>query len=422
MNAMIYAEIVTIGDELLIGQTIDTNSAWLGEQLSLLGIHVRYRTAVGDVREDILDALQRAEKRVSLVLISGGLGPTRDDITKEVLCEYFDTHLVMNEQVLALITDFFTQRGLPMLESNISQALLPASCEAITNRRGTAAGMWFVKGQKVFVSLPGVPYEMMGIMEDGLLERIRNQFNPPAILHRTVLTQGVGESFLAEKISAWESRLREDGLSLAYLPSPGMVKLRISAYGIEREKAERMMQQKMNELEVLIGEVIFGYDRDTMALAVARLLKERNQTLSLAESCTGGFLAHLITSNAGSSEYFLGGVVSYTNPVKHHWLGVSQDLLSSVGAVSEEVAIAMAEGTRTATGASWGLSTTGIAGPTSDAQGHPVGSVWVAVAGPQGTKSRHFQFGKSRERNIIMAANSALQALRKEILALEGHH
>lgn len=412
----ITAEIIAIGDELLIGQTINTNAAWLGEQLNVIGIRVHRSVVISDNRLEIRAALDEASARSNIVIMTGGLGPTKDDITKHTLCEYFDTQLVMNDDALVRITEFFERRGLPMLEVNRQQALVPASCTVIQNIRGTASGMWFERADRVFISMPGVPYEMKGMMEDEVFGKLASFYQRPVIRHRTVLTTGVGESFLANQLSGWEQMLEEHRIALAYLPSPGMVKLRMSSYGEQGRDVESDFRQCEHELHRLVGEHIFGYDKDTLQEIVGKLLRERGASLAVAESCTGGTLSRLITSVPGSSDYFLGGVVSYSNAVKRSILAVDAADIEQYNVVSHEVARAMAQGVRARLGSDWAISTTGIAGPGGGTDTHPVGLIYVAVAGSTDCKSIELRLGKRRENNMDMASFVGLNLLRKEIL------
>lgn len=413
------AELITIGDELLIGQTINTNAAWIGEKLSQAGFRVNRTVVISDDREAILQALSESLGRASLVLITGGLGPTKDDITKKTLCEFFETDLIIHEESLRRVEAFFQSRGLQMLDMNRHQAEVPRSCKVIPNFRGTANGMWFEKEGKVVVSLPGVPHEMQEMMERDVLQLAMAHFERPPIYHRTILTSGIGESYLAEKISAWEESLETEQIKLAYLPSPGMVKLRLSSYsGASLEEVKQRIQRKEEELHAVLGDLIFGYGQETLAGVLGRLLVSRGQTLCVAESCTGGYLSHLITSEPGASEYFTGGVVAYTYSIKDHQLGVSGAMLASDGAVNEATALQMASGARERLQTTFAISTTGIAGPTGGTEENPVGTVWVGVAGPDGTFAHRFRFGKSRERIILMSSLAGLDLLRKEILKI----
>ena len=410
------AEIVTIGDEILIGQITDTNSAWLATELNLKGIKVHRITSIADTREAILTGLSESHQRADLIIMTGGLGPTKDDITKSTLAEYFDTELVLNEEVLEDVKRLFRNFNVEMPAVNRKQAEVPASSTVIRNRYGTAPGMWFEKEGKIYISLPGVPFEMKGLMQNDLLERVGNHFETPSITHRTVLTQGVGESSLMEKITDWENSLEEQDIKLAYLPSAGRVRLRLSIYGEKEETALPKIEGKIRELEELIPQYIFGYDNDTLEEVTGKLLRDHGLTMGTAESCTGGYIAHLITSISGSSEYFLGSVVSYANEVKVNSLGVNPEDIEEYGAVSEPVVEQMALGAKKLLDVDCVIATSGIAGPTGGTDEKPVGTVWIAVSTPYRTVSRKFNFGKNRERNIQRTALTALNWLRKEIL------
>ncbi|MFN0031599.1 MAG: competence/damage-inducible protein A [Flavobacteriales bacterium] len=411
------AEIISIGDELLIGQTINTNAAWLGEHLNLAGIRVQRTTTIGDSEQEIFQSLDESSSRVSLVLITGGLGPTKDDITKHTLCKYFDTKLEINEEALQRITGFFESRGLPMLQVNRDQAMLPASCTIIQNKRGTACGMWFQKGEVIYISMPGVPYEMTAMMEDEILPRLKAHFVQTDILHHTILIMGIGESFLAKKIEAWEEGLESDGIKLAYLPSPGMVKLRMSLYHMpDRPLAEQLFERRKAELYALVGEYIYGEGKETIQEIVGAMLRNEGATLCTAESCTGGYISHLITQVPGSSAYFKGSIVSYAEEIKISMLKLHSDTIEKYGLVSREVAEAMVVGVREEMATTWAIATTGIAGPDGGTEQNPVGTVWIAVAGPKGVVSEKFSLGRNRERTIHIASNYALNMLRKEIL------
>lgn len=412
----ISAEIIAIGDELLIGQTINTNAAWLGEQLNAIGIKVHRTLVISDSRSEIKAALNEASARSNIIIMTGGLGPTKDDITKHTLCEYFATELIMNEEALARITDFFERRGLPMLEVNRQQAALPAACTVIHNFKGTASGMWFERGDRVFISMPGVPYEMKGMMEDEVFGKLASFYNRPIIRHRTILTTGVGESFLANLLTDWEKLLEDKRIALAYLPSPGMVKLRMSSYGDEGRDVEADFRHCESELHKLVGEHIYGYDKDTLQEIVGLQLRNSGSTVSLAESCTGGTMARMLTSVSGASDYLVGGIIAYNNRLKTDLLLVDPHLIQEKNVVSREVAEAMALGARQRFGTDWAISTTGIAGPGGGTETHPVGLIYVAVAGPTGCKSIELRLGKRRESNMDMASFAGLNLLRKEIL------
>ena len=413
---MTEAEIICIGDELLIGQTINTNASWLGQQLASAGIRVIHSAVTTDERPAIVAAFDTAFNRADIIIVTGGLGPTKDDITKHVLCDYFDTKLVMNDEVLRHITSFFTKRNRPMLEVNTLQAALPEACEVLFNRQGTAAGMWFNRNGKVLISMPGVPYEMKSIFLEEALPKIKEQFETVNLYHRTVLTQGIGESFLADKMSDWENRLRADGLGLAYLPSPGAVKLRLTSYVGEKESA--LIDSYINELKAAIPQFAFGEGEQTLTEVVGALLRESGQTISTVESCTGGALSAMLTSIPGSSDYVHGSLVTYSNVLKTELAGVDAALFEDAGAVSKAVAEQMATGGKARLHTDWCISVTGIAGPGGGSDEKPVGTVWIALAGPQGVVSKQFNFGDHRERNVQMSVLSALNYLRCELLGI----
>ena len=410
------AEIITIGDEILIGQTIDTNSAWMGKELNAIGISIKQISSIKDTREDILNALTLAATRADLILITGGLGPTQDDITKEVLCEYFDTKLIVNQKVLADIQEFFISRGRQMLAVNDLQASLPESCTILPNKLGTASGMWFEKDGKTYVSMPGVPYEMKGLMTAEVIPKLKKEFDLPTIFHRTIMTEGIGESFLVEIIKDWESSLIQEGIKIAYLPSPGIVKIRLSAIDENFAELESKIDRKVNELKALVPSYIFGENDISLEAAVGELLKARKLTISTAESCTGGKIAQLLTSIAGSSNYFLGSVISYTNEIKAQELGVLNSDLTQFGAVSKPVVEQMAKGVREKMKTDFALATSGIAGPEGGSEEKPVGTVWIALAFEGGVYSKKFMFEQNRTRNIKRASYAALSLLKRKIL------
>jgi nicotinamide-nucleotide amidase len=411
----ITAELISIGDELLIGQTINTNAGWIGEQLALIGVRVVLVRVIGDDRETILRALATAQ--ADAVLITGGLGPTKDDITKHTLCEFFGTRLKRHTDIEARIAAFFNSIGREPLEVNLAQADLPESCTVVPNDRGTASGMWFNREGRVFVSMPGVPYEMKSMMEKHVLPELRRAFDPPAIVHRTILTTGLGESHLAERIAAWEDSLAADAIKLAYLPSPGLVKLRLSTYANnDPEGARDRVARKAEALYGLIPDLIFGEGEERLEQVVGRMLKARGQTLSLAESCTGGYVSHLVTGVPGSSAYFIGGVVSYANAVKMEELGIPSDMLELNGAVSQPVVESMALGVRNALKTDWSIALSGVAGPDGGTEEKPVGTVWIAVAGPAGVAAVKVYFPGSRDLVIKRSALAALNMLRKSLI------
>jgi nicotinamide-nucleotide amidase len=409
------AEIITIGDEILIGQIVDTNSAWMGQQLNLLGIEVYQVTSVHDNHDHILKAISEAEQNADLVLITGGLGPTKDDITKKCLCEYFNTELVLFPDVLEHVQSLLSSRNVIINDLNRDQALLPSSCTVLHNSVGTASGMWFEQNNTIFVSMPGVPFEMEAIMLEEVFPRLTKLGITQNIVHRTVLTIGLPESMLAEKIEQWESALPEF-IKLAYLPSQMMVRLRLSGYGVDKNLIEEEINRQIKELVALIPEHVFGFDDDNLGVVIGRLLSGLGHTLALAESCTGGSIAQFITSNAGSSAYFKGGVVAYSNEIKCKLLSVSSELIETHGAVSRQVAEAMAVGACKVMDTNYAVATTGIAGPDGGTHEKPVGTVWIAVAGPSGVKSKMYNFKHNRERNIIRTTHTALNLLRTIIL------
>lgn len=406
-------EILAIGDELLIGQTINTNASWLGQELSKIGARITRSLVIADDKNRILEALDQCYPETNCVIITGGLGPTKDDITKHTLCEYFETNLEIHQATLAKIEAYFTSRNRPMLESNIQQAALPVDCEILPNNYGTAAGMLFEKNGRYCVSLPGVPYEMKGIVTEELIPRLMQRFQLKAMYHYTALTQGIGESFLAEQISDWEDRIRERGFGLAYLPSPGLVKLRITSFEGKEDQADIM--EFFQELAARLPEAVFGYEADTLPDVLGKLLKKERKTIGTVESCTSGLLAQQITSVSGASDYFMGSLLTYSNDLKHRLCDVSVDAILSEGAVSEKVAIEMAENGAKKLGVDVCISTTGIAGPTGGSVDKPVGLVWIGLSISGKTIAKKFQFGDNRERNIQMTVLSALNWLRFEL-------
>lgn len=409
------AEIITIGDEILIGQTIDTNSAWLGKELNQVGISIKQITSIKDSRNEILEALKSASTRADLILITGGLGPTQDDITKSVLCDYFDTELEVNEKVLKTIQDYFKDRGREMLESNNLQASLPKSSTVLPNALGTASGMWFEKEGKVYVSMPGVPYEMKGLMTNEVFPRLKEKFDFPSIIHRTIMTEGIGESFMVELIKEWEASLEEEEIKVAYLPSPGIVKIRLSIFGNDFNSMNERINRKVKELEELIPNFIYGENDQKLEEVVGEQLLAEKATISTAESCTGGNIAHLLTSISGSSAYFLGSIVSYANEVKVSELGVSESDINNYGAVSRQVVEQMAVGVLNKMKTTYALATSGVAGPEGGTEEKPVGTVWIAVAFKDGVYSKKFLFEKNRARNIRRASYAALSLLKRKI-------
>lgn len=410
------AEIITIGDELLIGQVIDTNSAWLGQHLSLNGIQVKQITSISDDPQHIFAALDEAKKRADIILITGGLGPTKDDLTKKTLKDYFKMGWRMDEDVLADVIGIFKGFGKETSAINKLQAQVPDQCIVIKNKNGTAPGMWFDVEGKIFVSMPGVPYEMKSMMLESVFPMLREKFGLPTIIHRTILTQGIGESMLSEKIEEWENALAEHKIKLAYLPSPAIVRLRLSVEGSDKEALLKLIDEKVNQVMPIIKDYVYGFDTDKLEKVIGDLLKKEKRTLSTAESCTGGLVAHMLTSVPGSSEYYWGSIVSYSYEVKTMELNVPVSMLAKFGAVSEETVRQMAIGVRERLKTDYSIAISGIAGPDGGTEDKPVGTVWIAVAKEGQVFAKRFQFGDNRERNIIRSSVTALSMLRKMIL------
>lgn len=410
------AEIITIGDEILIGQVIDTNSAYLAQKLNEEGIQVNQITSISDKREHIFEALNQARDRADLIIMTGGLGPTRDDITKRTLSEYFDDEFVTDTNVLKAVEKYFESKGKQLLDVNRDQALVLKKARVAVNPHGTAPGQWIQDHDKVFISLPGVPYEMKALMETYFLPWIKEYFATEYVYNKTILTQGVGESRLMGIINKWEDSLSHDQIKLAYLPSPGKVRLRLSAVGDDEAFLKSKVDKKVNELEQLLGDIIFGYDLDTIEQVLGSLLVEKNLTICTAESCTGGAIAQMLTSVPGSSRYFKGSIVAYDNTIKTSLLAVNPDTLEQHGAVSEQTVIEMARGAQQKLSADIAIATSGVAGPDGGTEEKPVGTVWIAVTGKHKTITGKFLFGDDRGRNISKTALEALNMVRKEIL------
>jgi nicotinamide-nucleotide amidase len=406
-------ELISIGDELLIGQTVNTNASWLGETLSKAGAEIIKTVAISDKKNEIIASLNAIYDNTDCIIITGGLGPTKDDITKYTLAQYFGSKLKQDKHTLDKIESFFSQRNRPMLDSNYKQAELPMDCTILENDYGTAAGMWFEKNNKIFISLPGVPYEMQGIMTEQAIPKLKKRFKLKSMYYKTALTQGIGESFLAEKIEDWENLIYKNGLSLAYLPSAGIVKLRISSAKGSDDAA--IIDSIFMELENLIPNHFFGYDRDTLPQIIGQQLIDKKLTIGTVESCTAGMLASQISSTPGASAYYEGALLTYSYKIKTSLANVPADLIQKEGAVSEPVAIQMAENGRDILGADICISTTGIAGPGGGTETKPVGMVWIAIATKNGTTTKKMQFSKHRERNIKMTVLSALNLLRLEL-------
>lgn len=411
-------EIISIGDELLIGQTINTNASWMGQELNKIGVDVHQVTVITDNEQHIRKALDESRERVDLVLITGGLGPTKDDITKTTLADYFHTSLIENEEVLAIIKERLKARKLEMNELNRKQALVPESATVFLNNWGTAPGMWFEDRGTVFVSMPGVPGEMKGLMTEYILPAVAEKFNPPVILHKTLLTLGTIEARLADLLEDFENELPAE-IKLAYLPTSPIIKLRLSARGKDRSHLESLIEEQVKKLYQIIPDLIFGTEPDSLEEIVGKLLSERKQSLSTAESCTGGNISRLITSVPGSSEYFKGAVVAYANEVKINTLNVPAELIEKQGAVSKEVVLEMAKNVKELFQTDYAIAISGIAGPTGGTVEKPVGTTWLAIAGPDNIIAYILNLGGERGRNIHMASINALNFLRKIIIKTE---
>ena len=401
------AYLINIGDELLIGQVVNTNASWMASELEKNNIHVARIVTIADDFNDITKTLSDALVHAEVVIMTGGLGPTKDDITKTALCDYFDMQLVMHEPSLANVTDFFTKRGLQISAINQMQGLVPDGCEPLLNKVGTAPGMWFERDGKIVVSLPGVPFEMQWLMSEYVLPRLQLRLGTEANLHKTVLTCGIGESFLADTIEAWELALPTN-FRLAYLPEAGKVRLRLSAHGDDKLLLQQQMDEQLAKLIPLIDTYIYGYDDETFASVIGKLLIERGATLATAESCTGGQLGHRITEVAGASAYYLGGVVAYSNDIKEQLLGVHTDTLTQYGAVSAQTAEAMAIGCRRLFQTDYAIATTGISGPTGGTEEKPLGTVWIAIASEKEVVSKKYVFRTTRAQHQERTVNQAL--------------
>ncbi len=405
-------EIISIGDELLIGQTVNTNAAWIGENLSMRGFDITRTTVIRDGRDDILNTIKSAFNDAELIVVTGGLGPTKDDITKEVLAEYFNTKLVMNEDVLNHVRGYFENRGLEMLQVNEQQAILPEAATILRNDLGTASGMWFEQDGKVLISLPGVPYELHFIMENEGFSMIEQKFKAKKAFYKTMQVQGIGESFLAERIANIEDEIRDAGIGLAYLPQPGLIRLRLS--GNDQPDTKKRIDQFMDRIEQEVPHYAFNTEKSLSEL-VGKLLKDQNKTIGTVESCTGGSIAAEITSISGSSVYFMGSIVSYANELKESVVGVERDALEQDGAVSKRVVEQMANTGRQKLSVDYCIATSGIAGPDGGTDEKPVGTVWIGIASEKGVWSKRFQFGNDRGRNIRRTVLTALNLLRCEL-------
>ncbi|MFZ1783641.1 MAG: CinA family nicotinamide mononucleotide deamidase-related protein [Ferruginibacter sp.] len=415
---MTQASIITIGDELLIGQVIDTNSAWMAQELNKAGIRVVRRLAVGDVWDEIWTALDEEQKYADIILITGGLGPTADDITKPLLCKYFNGTLVVHEETKQNVINIFTQLNRPLIERNLKQAEVPDVCTVLMNKRGTAPGMLFIKGGKVFVSMPGVPHEMKGMMTDDVIPLLLERFTFPAIIHKTLLTAGVGESFLAELIKDFEESLPEQ-IKLAYLPNYGMVRLRLSATGTDARETEQAVSGFFETLKTLVAQYLVTDVDEPMQQVVGKLLLSKGKTMCTAESCTGGYIAHLLTAIPGSSKFYDGSVVSYSYQAKEDLLQVDKFTLETRGAVSEEIVLQMAAGALQHIKSDYVIAVSGIMGPDGGMPDKPVGTVWIAIGDQHKIQAHKLYFRFDRQRNVQLTAVHALNLLRKFILGTE---
>ena len=412
---MVRAEIITIGDEILYGQILDTNTQWISLELDKIGIKTVRKSSVGDQRDEIVQILQEAQKRADIVFITGGLGPTKDDLTKKILADFFNCPLAYHPEALQDVTDFFAKRGRELSDINRDQALLPTKCTFIPNKQGTAPAMWFNEQDTIWVSMPGVPFEMKAIMETEVLPRITTHFKLPVIVHQIRKVVGIGESYLSDLIQDWELQLPSH-LKLAYLPSLGIVKLRLTGFGQDKVQLHADIDAEFEKVLPLIKSYIFGREKDELASVVGQLLVDQQATLAVAESCTGGYLAHQFTQHAGSSAYFQGGIISYANDVKVMQLGVSQDILDTDGAVSDTCVMAMAAGARKHLGTTYALATSGIAGPDGGTDEKPVGTIWIALAHPNGVIARKLTQGGTRIQNIHLSSLTAINLLRRYLL------
>lgn len=404
------AEIITIGDEILIGQIVDTNSAWMAKQLNSIGVSVKQITSVSDDEQQIIEALGEAEKRADLILITGGLGPTKDDITKKTLAKYFNMGFRRDEDALEMVRQIFNKYNRPLLDINIQQADVPDGCEVIVNKNGTAPCMWFEQNEKIFVSMPGVPYEMMYLMDDEILPRITSRFKLPSIVHKTILTANIGESFLAKEIEEIEDSLPSH-IKLAYLPKLGQVRLRLSAKGDDESTLKQEVEVYAKRIIDKVQKFVVIDEDIPLEKAIINMMKEKGLTLSTAESCTGGYIAHLITQHPGCSAVYWGGAVAYAYELKESILGVKESTLTTFGAVSEQTVTEMAEGAIKNFGTDYSIAVSGIAGPDGGTDDKPVGTVWIAISSKNKTVAKVFNFSNKRIQNIERSAASALTML-----------
>lgn len=409
---LLKIHILTVGDEILIGQTIDTNSAWMGRRLNLIGASIIEITSVGDDHGAITEGIRHALGNADVVLMTGGLGPTKDDITKKAIADFFGVDMVFDQPTFEHIVKMFERFGRPLSDTHRHQCFMPANALLLQNKMGTAPGIWFERGEQVIVSMPGVPFEMQWIMEKEVLPRLISRFPPSPVAHRTLLTAGTGETQLASMIEDFENSLPAN-VHLAYLPSLGQVKLRLTAHGTDQAEIESLLEQKKEELLDLVREHVYGFEEDTLEAAVGRMLKSENMTLSTAESCTGGYIAHLITSVPGSSAYYMGSIISYDNALKINQLKVSVETLQHFGAVSEQTVKEMVTGALRTLKTDVAIATSGIAGPDGGTPEKPVGTIWIAVGNKDRVITHKLTLGKDRLKNIEYTGNFALDMLRR---------
>lgn len=410
----ITAEILSIGDEILFGQTLDTNSHWISRKLDQIGVRVVRKSTIGDNEQDILKAFEKAESKADIILITGGLGPTDDDLTKPTLAKYFNTDLVMNEQWLDVITQYFEERNRKLLDVNRDQALLPANSTMLPNPRGTAPGMWFHEGNKIFVSLPGVPMEMKYLIEHEVIPRLKEIHELPVIYHKIIRTIGIGESTLADILKGWANEL-PGHIKLAYLPELAEVKLRLTAIGENRDKLANEVSKQVDKLINKAGKYIYGYDNTSIEQVVSSLLKEKKLSLSIAESCSGGYASHLITSLPGSSTFYKGAVIAYSNEIKENILQVPHSILTQYGAVSEQTVVEMAKNVRKCFNTDVGLAISGIAGPDGGTKEKPVGTIWICADVKNSVKTKKLHYNRERMMNIKASSKALLNLLRIQL-------
>jgi nicotinamide-nucleotide amidase len=408
---MIRAEIITIGDEILYGQITDTNTQWISAELDKIGIKTVRKSSVGDTEEAILEIFAESSKRANVVIVTGGLGPTKDDITKKTFCKFFNSEIIIHPQAKIDVTAYFEKRNFVLSGTNKSQYELPSNATYIQNTMGTAPGMWFDHEGVIYISMPGVPYEMKGLMTLSILPKLQEHFNTPIIFHKVIRTIGIGESTLAEMIDVWEDALPSN-IKLAYLPSMGSVKLRLTGFGEDLKTLEKQVEEEFEKVFPMIQKFVYGFGSDELEEVIGRILIEKKQTVAVAESCTGGYLGHLFTKISGSSAYFMGGILAYDNSVKINQLSVKPETLQNFGAVSEETVKEMSENVRKKLNTTYGLATSGIAGPNGGTPEKPVGTIWIAIATENQTITKKLSFGGFREQNIHLTALNILNLLR----------